>query len=183
MRNLALDGKNRDLIGSYALKDLVNILPSPSAPPPHPVSDMTLCSVLAVLYEIVRASTAHTRTWHELHGTAGLLALAWHPALWLVRSWYAPGYDSVGPFVACAVVALAGWSLRSPRVQPASSSDSRMPMALLLAAAGLRLASEVLAINVLGALLLVVDVYAIARLAGLQQRERALHDGARGARA
>ncbi|KAK6029570.1 Armadillo/beta-catenin-like repeat protein [Ostertagia ostertagi] len=50
LRNLALDPRNRELIGKYALRDLIEKLPDAGARRP-PVSDQTIGAVLGILFE------------------------------------------------------------------------------------------------------------------------------------
>ncbi len=102
---------------------------------------------------------------------AGAAAIAWEPAQWLAGTWYRDGYEGIG-WIACGLTAaIAAWSATSPRLTTATA-DHRNTCLLLLATAVLRLTAQLLAINVIGALLLAVDVFALARLAGLHQRER-----------
>ncbi|MDX2169305.1 MAG: exosortase T [Deltaproteobacteria bacterium] len=104
---------------------------------------------------------------------AGVLVLAASPIAWLIHTWTDPAFDSPGAWV-CAVVAalfLASW--RSARLAP-DPADTRIAHRLLIATALVRLASQVLDVDVLGGCALVVDVYALGRLAGLARRRRAL---------
>lgn len=105
----------------------------------------------------------------------GAVVLALQPAVWLVGTWYRDGYDGVGWLAAALTAALFLWSWHSPRQSQVRASVR--PLLLLLLAALLRLASQVLDINVIGALLLGVDVYALAALAGLDQRRRRIAPG------
>jgi exosortase/archaeosortase family protein len=101
---------------------------------------------------------------------AASVVLAWHPAAWLIRTWSDAAYDSAGAFYAIAIVALVGWSLTSgPATQRAHGV-----LPLLFFAAVLRLASQILAINLVGGAALAVDVYALALLFGVHARPRAL---------
>ncbi|CAI4221398.1 unnamed protein product [Auanema sp. JU1783] len=75
MRNLALDARNRELIGKYALRDLVNKLPEPSKPRPQ-ISDQTIGAILGILFEIVKDSAEYTKNLHEIKGTLKLRHLA-----------------------------------------------------------------------------------------------------------
>lgn len=107
-----------------------------------------------------------------LLGLSALL-LAVHPALWLFESWRDPAYNPQGLWVAAAVLALFAWSYSSEQL-PGSESNRRYAFALLALSALVRLAGQVLRVNVLGALTLALDVYALATLAGLRQRRRAV---------
>ncbi len=101
---------------------------------------------------------------------SGAVVLAFKPVIWLVGTWHRAGYDGVGWMAAVLVLVLFLWSWSSPRI--ADVPNQVHPMPLLLLAALLRLLSQILDINVIGALLLGVDVYALAGLAGLAQRRR-----------
>ncbi|PAV81448.1 hypothetical protein WR25_22270 [Diploscapter pachys] len=75
LRNLALDQRNRDILGKWALKQIVSKLPDATLPRPH-VSDQTIGAVLGILFEIIKNSANYTRDFHELKGTDKLRALA-----------------------------------------------------------------------------------------------------------
>ena len=102
----------------------------------------------------------------------GVVILAVEPVLWLVRTWTAPAYDSPGGWVFAVVAALFVWSATSERTGPKTSA--RHAYYLFAATALVRLAGRVLAINVLGALALAVDVFALGLLFGLHRRKRAV---------
>ncbi|MEZ6023716.1 MAG: exosortase T [Hyphomonadaceae bacterium] len=103
---------------------------------------------------------------------AALIVLAAAPVVWLIETWTDPAFDSNGFAYFAVVAALAAWSASSPRTD-AAPRDDRLAFALLAATALVRLAGQLLAINTIGALALVIDVYALARLAGLERRKRA----------
>lgn len=106
---------------------------------------------------------------------AGVILLAIHPVVWLVRTWFEPAYGSYGLLVFALVLALFLWSVTSPCHRP---RVSRRRAALLFAVtAAVRLTGQVLAVNVVGAVALVLDVYALGLLCGLGQRRRALSPG------
>lgn len=103
------------------------------------------------------------------------LVLAAEPVLWLVETWLDPSYASIGGYVWVVVVGLFAWSATSPiGVGP---SDSGKATALLLLTAVVRLVGRLTATNVIGALALVADVYALGLLGGLARRQRALSPG------
>ncbi|MEZ0261499.1 MAG: exosortase T [Alphaproteobacteria bacterium] len=106
---------------------------------------------------------------------AGMLLMAAEPLRWLAASWTDPAYDSKGLWVFALCVALIGWSLSSGRT--AQQLDHRKAWLLLAATTLVRGAGQVLAVNVIGALALVIDVYALGLLAGLKGRRRALSPG------
>ena len=103
----------------------------------------------------------------------GAAVLAFHPVLWLVRTWVSPTYNSMGGYVFAVVCVAFAWSVSSPRASE-GSERRRRALGLLIASAAVRLASRLLAINMLGALTLVIDVYAIGTLANLDRRLRAV---------
>ncbi|GMS95730.1 hypothetical protein PENTCL1PPCAC_17905, partial [Pristionchus entomophagus] len=77
LRNLALDERNRELIGKYALRDLLDKLPEVNKRRcTNGPSDQTIAAVLGILFEIVRSSCSTTRDIHEAKGTDQLRALA-----------------------------------------------------------------------------------------------------------
>jgi exosortase/archaeosortase family protein len=105
---------------------------------------------------------------------AAALLLVIDPAIWLIETWLDPAYDSSGYIVFVAVVGFFSWSIFSPLAVDGVSDRKPTAIALLVLSAAIRLASQVLAINTIGALCLVVDVYAIGLLCRLDQRRRAV---------
>jgi len=106
--------------------------------------------------------------------TAFLLAsaiLAYEPLDWLIGTWLDPSYSSTGAFYLVALVALVAWSLSSP-VGDTVSRHRQKAVLLLLASVLIRLASQVLAVNVIGGLALALDVYALAVLLRTGERRR-----------
>ena len=91
----------------------------------------------------------------------GILAL--EPIFWLVRTWRDPSYDSQGFLIFLVAAGLFAWSVTSKRLDR-DASRGRRAIWLLIATAVIRLAGQVLAINTIGAIALVIDVYAIAML-------------------
>ncbi len=107
------------------------------------------------------------------------VVIAAEPLIWLVNSWQ--GHD--GWIAALLVVALGVWSVTSPIPKREFSTGlslqtaSRDPLSafkLLLVTGALRVLAQIADINILGAVLLCVDVYAIARLMHMDVRQRAL---------
>ena len=105
-----------------------------------------------------------------------LSILALEPILWLVRTWRDPSYDSQGFLVFLVAAGLFAWSVTSERLDR-DAPRGRRAIWLLVATAVIRLAGQVLAINTIGAIALVIDVYAIALLCGLHTRARAVSPG------
>lgn len=100
--------------------------------------------------------------------------LAVDPAMWLINSWFDPAYDSSGLVVFLVVAILFAWSVTSRLRVDGGRSRQRRALALLTASTILRLASQILAINTIGGLCLVADVFTIAVLCRLDQRARSL---------
>uniref|UniRef100_A0A0R3S475 Fibronectin type III domain protein n=1 Tax=Elaeophora elaphi TaxID=1147741 RepID=A0A0R3S475_9BILA len=77
LRNLSLDQRNRELIGKYAMKDLVAKLPRADQRfRDSNVSDATVGAILGILFETVKHSADFTRNIHECGGTDRLRNLA-----------------------------------------------------------------------------------------------------------
>ncbi|GAB4527812.1 MAG: hypothetical protein Tsb0019_29850 [Roseibium sp.] len=101
------------------------------------------------------------------------LLLAFEPVRWLIGSWRDPSYASSSVPYLVALAGLVAWSLTSP-VECRRGSGRQVAVALLAVAAIVRLAGQVLAINVIGGLALALDVYALAVLLGTGERKRAV---------
>jgi exosortase/archaeosortase family protein len=104
---------------------------------------------------------------------AAALVLAVDPIRWLVGTWRDPAYDSNGLLVFLAAAGLLAGSVTSPIVDRAPRRRG-LALALIALSASVRLAGQVLAINTVGALCLVLDVYALGLLLGLGARARAV---------
>ena len=104
------------------------------------------------------------------------VVLAYEPVHWLVQTWQDPAYDSKGFLIFLVCSGLFLWSITSPRnlTHPA---NTRWALILLTATAVIRLAGQVFAVNIIGALALAIDIYALATLAGVQHRERSISPG------
>jgi exosortase/archaeosortase family protein len=106
----------------------------------------------------------------------GLVALVAEPAAWLVGTWaYGDGLDP-GLLLALGCVALAARSVASG---PAPHS-ARAGIALLLVAAGVRLAGRLLDVSHIGAVALCLDVVALAVALGVRHRPRPIQPWALG---
>lgn len=104
---------------------------------------------------------------------AASAVLAAEPVMWLARTWIDPAYESNGAIVALVVAALLARSAGSPLVGTRGTAPG-IGFALLAASAGVRLTGQLLAINTIGALTLVLDVYAIGLLLRLDARRWAI---------
>jgi len=114
--------------------------------------------------------TRNTLLWSGLAAASALLAV--EPVRWLIDSWRDPSYQSDGGLYGLLLAGLAGVSLAS---SPPSGADRRARvLVLFLAAACIRLAGQMLAVNILSALALAVDVFAVAAFLQLDQRRIAL---------
>lgn len=119
-------------------------------------------------------SSAIRLPWAALLVVPGLAALVVDPALWLGRTWLDPAYQSDGAIAAGIVLALLVASVASGSPAP-DARDRRRAWVALAVTAAVRLAGRVLAVNTIGALALVVDVWALATLLGVSRRPFALH--------
>ncbi len=107
---------------------------------------------------------------------AAATVLAYEPVHWLIQTWQDPAYDSKGFLIFLVCVGLFLWSVSSPR-RASQSNSTQWALILLTATALVRLVGQVFAVNIIGALALVLDVYALATLAGVQDRERSISPG------
>jgi len=98
--------------------------------------------------------------------------LAWQPLHWLFRSWVSPAYGSHGYVYAAVIAALAVLSIASGATR--KHRHNTPVLWLLVLAAALRLIGQVLAINLLSAFALAVDIFALVSLFGLASRPFAL---------
>ena len=81
LRNLAMDTRNKELIGKYALKDLVSKLPAPSAtgiPLETGTSDDTVAAVLATLNEVISRNPDFAKSMLEAGGMQRLTLITKH---------------------------------------------------------------------------------------------------------
>lgn len=98
------------------------------------------------------------------------------PVLWLVNTWRDPAYDSNGLAIAVLIIAALTWSRLSP-LRSNALPPTTWALPLIALSAVLRAAGQLSAINILAALTLIVDVYALAVLLRLDQRTRPLSPG------
>jgi exosortase/archaeosortase family protein len=165
----------------------------------HPFEQMTtkaVCCDEDDMYDLLKNlltknnplnKTGGDRRPAEILVVLGAIALAIEPVLWLVRTWTEPAYDSPGGWIFALAAGLFCWSVTSAKTHPAGATkdastkhastkhaSTKHAWWLLMATAVLRLVGQVLAINVIGALALAVDVYAIGILSGLSRRKRSV---------
>ncbi|MGL4235380.1 exosortase T [Tabrizicola sp.] len=114
-----------------------------------------------------------TLLWIGLAAASALLAL--EPLRWLFVSWLDPSYQSYGAVYCIVLFGLVGLSLKSST--PDGPPATTLAFGLFFVAAAIRLAGQVLAINVLSALTLALDVFALAVILQLDRRKFALSPG------
>ncbi|MEQ1557658.1 MAG: exosortase T [Methyloglobulus sp.] len=106
----------------------------------------------------------------------GMLLLAIEPIGWLTNSWLEPAHDSKGGWVFLLCAGLFLWSIRSP-ISAAANQPHKKAILLLIVTAFTRGFGQVFAVNVLGAVALAIDVYAIGLLTRLSDRKNSLSPG------
>ncbi|XP_016140759.1 armadillo repeat protein deleted in velo-cardio-facial syndrome homolog isoform X5 [Sinocyclocheilus grahami] len=62
LRNLSIDRRNKDLIGSYAMRDLVSNLPSGQQRPAKNLDEDTVVAILNTIHEIITDSSENARS-------------------------------------------------------------------------------------------------------------------------
>merc|ERR1719328_916344 len=75
LRNLAIDQRNKELIGKYAMRDLVQKLPSGNPQHDHGTSDDTIAAVLATLNEVIKKHPEFSRSLLEAGGVERLMQI------------------------------------------------------------------------------------------------------------
>lgn len=75
LRNLAIDQRNKELIGKYAMRDLVQKLPSGNPQHDQGTSDDTIAAVLATLNEVIKKNAEFSRSLLEASGVDRLMAV------------------------------------------------------------------------------------------------------------
>lgn len=73
LRNLAIDQRNKELIGKYAMRDLVQKLPSGNVQHDQGTSDDTIAAVLATLNEVIKKNAEFSRSLLESGGVERLM--------------------------------------------------------------------------------------------------------------
>lgn len=85
LRNLAIDQKNKDLIGKYAMPDLVNKLTTGQNDQECPSSDDTIAAVLATLHEVISNNVDFVRSFYEAGGLNKLTYIVRNKSKYSVR--------------------------------------------------------------------------------------------------
>ncbi|MEM1230202.1 MAG: exosortase T [Pseudomonadota bacterium] len=113
----------------------------------------------------------------RLAPVACLLLLSAEPAWWLVGTWHLPGYEGSGAWAALFALVLLCWSVASPVDQHAGAAQPGDQVTLwlwLCVSLLLRTGGAIAGINLLGALVLPLDLYLLARALRVGVRERPL---------
>ncbi|XP_054867204.1 ARVCF delta catenin family member b isoform X1 [Amphiprion ocellaris] len=75
LRNLSIDRRNKDLIGSYAMRDLVSNLPSGQQRPAKNLEEDTVVAILNTIHEIVTDSSENARSLIQAQAIEKLVAI------------------------------------------------------------------------------------------------------------
>lgn len=75
LRNLAIDQRNKELIGKYAMRDLVQKLPTGNPQHDQGTSDDTIAAVLATLNEVIKKNAEFSRSLLEAGGVERLMTI------------------------------------------------------------------------------------------------------------
>uniref|UniRef100_A0A8D3D1W4 ARVCF delta catenin family member n=1 Tax=Scophthalmus maximus TaxID=52904 RepID=A0A8D3D1W4_SCOMX len=75
LRNLSIDRRNKDLIGSYAMRDLVSNLPSGQQRPAKNLEEDTVVAILNTIHEIVTESSENARSLIQAQAIEKLVAI------------------------------------------------------------------------------------------------------------
>ncbi len=102
---------------------------------------------------------------------AAALVLVYDPIRWLIQTWNDPSYDSNGYLVFFLTIGLFLWGL-SGKQNISNPINKKVPLLLLASTSLIRLLGQVFAINIVGALALIIDIYALGILAGIQYSKR-----------
>ncbi|XP_011184563.1 catenin delta-2 [Zeugodacus cucurbitae] len=75
LRNLAIDQRNKELIGKYAMRDLVQKLPTGNPQHDQNTSDDTITAVLATVNEVIKKNPEFSRSLLDAGGVDRLLSI------------------------------------------------------------------------------------------------------------
>ncbi|KAL7986845.1 hypothetical protein Chor_013128 [Crotalus horridus] len=76
LRNLSMDRRNKDLIGSYAMGELVRNLPSRQQRSSKNLEEDTIVAVLNTIHEIITDSSENARSLIQTQGVQKLVAIS-----------------------------------------------------------------------------------------------------------
>uniref|UniRef100_A0A8P4KC57 Catenin delta 2 n=1 Tax=Dicentrarchus labrax TaxID=13489 RepID=A0A8P4KC57_DICLA len=78
LRNMALDIRNKELIGKYAMRDLIHRLPgsSSSRPPSKAMSDDTVTAICCALHEVITKNMENAKALRDAGGIEKLIGIA-----------------------------------------------------------------------------------------------------------
>uniref|UniRef100_A0A6Q2WT79 Catenin delta 2 n=1 Tax=Esox lucius TaxID=8010 RepID=A0A6Q2WT79_ESOLU len=78
LRNMALDIRNKELIGKYAMRDLVHRLPGPGGPvtPSKTMSDDTVTAICCALHEVITKNMENAKALRDAGGIEKLIGIA-----------------------------------------------------------------------------------------------------------
>ncbi|XP_034651411.1 catenin delta-2 [Drosophila subobscura] len=76
LRNLAIDQRNKELIGKYAMRDLVQKLPSGNVQHDQNTSDDTITAVLATINEVIKKNPEFSRSLLDAGGIDRLMNIS-----------------------------------------------------------------------------------------------------------
>uniref|UniRef100_A0A8D3BC00 Catenin delta 2 n=1 Tax=Scophthalmus maximus TaxID=52904 RepID=A0A8D3BC00_SCOMX len=79
LRNMALDIRNKELIGKYAMRDLIHRLPgssSISSPPSKAMSDDTVTAICCALHEVITKNMENAKALRDAGGIEKLIGIA-----------------------------------------------------------------------------------------------------------
>ncbi|XP_033246598.1 catenin delta-2-like [Drosophila miranda] len=76
LRNLAIDQRNKELIGKYAMRDLVQKLPSANVQHDQNTSDDTITAVLATINEVIKKNPEFSRSLLDAGGIDRLMNIS-----------------------------------------------------------------------------------------------------------
>uniref|UniRef100_A0A673B6T8 Catenin delta 2 n=1 Tax=Sphaeramia orbicularis TaxID=375764 RepID=A0A673B6T8_9TELE len=77
LRNMALDIRNKELIGKYAMRDLIHRLPgSSSSPPSKTMSDDTVTAICCALHEVITKNMENAKALRDAGGIEKLIGIA-----------------------------------------------------------------------------------------------------------
>uniref|UniRef100_A0A665V394 Catenin delta 2 n=1 Tax=Echeneis naucrates TaxID=173247 RepID=A0A665V394_ECHNA len=75
LRNMALDIRNKELIGKYAMRDLIHRLPG-SSPPSKAMSDDTVTAICCALHEVITKNMENAKALRDAGGIEKLIGIA-----------------------------------------------------------------------------------------------------------